>query len=833
VLPSLSFIIHQSIIHYPPIPLVHYQFTLISLFSTSDFLTLPLLSPLHPDMSRGRFHTASSRLWRIACPTLNLAANFVLITSPDKESSIAIPDPNARSFLDRKSQRHRHHVVAPLKITPVDWSWSHGTGTGHQVLNKPPNFHVTQSPKAQSKDDDEDLSHNSHQSLDQDDGLALLAGCFESDDLESDDLEENRFFLPPQPKRVLQSPSLSPGVPQNHELPLVTQNPILNFGPEVFPPKDLIEKFDEADIVSAEIFILEGDLEEQRLKAQFQQRNREAQLNARQSIVESAISSSKSCRRNTSLNQFDKFLLIYCGERRPNKHIIDARSMVIAGKKKGPILRQDHSIVLTGTDPNNEVDYNPNAISMQELGIIMPSFINYLAKSCFVNNSRKTENDHIAIGTACNYLSDIKMYILETNSHMGESDFNVFDPSKWRALRKSMFTVMARRHRKLGTPIVNGHKPIPDSDRRSMALACIWMGNAEAAEFLHLNNSTFHMAGRGSECSLSKMSDISTKTSINGLSETTHLSVRLQRHKDGPEQDVAIYPHKTNFYECYLFSLGYLALFSAASNNASQYIFPNYSQKALLEDNHGRNKSKVASLWTDHFKRLLVFMEELKQKLSSLYTSHSGKKSSSQKMAETPSVSGLAQIFRTGWEVRGFHSLFDYVVGTVTMAQQAGKALAGWTSQNGNHVPGGYAPSLLDIQTEPEKAPVFSALLFGSLEGLEACAKSTLTATMIRFYGDFCSAVQQHPDYKNQPEHYLVQTIKRHLATANVSEATFQKWQEEINGGFRRKNIAALPLHCLSDAEKSHVSVDIRSFTDGFNHLQQFCQDSQGATCYN
>jgi len=173
VLPSLSFIIHQFIIHYPPIRLVHHhKFTRISLLSTSDFLTLPLLSPLHPDMSSGRFQTASSRLWRIACPTLNIAANFVLTPSPDKESSIAIPNPNARSFLDRKSQRHRNHVVlAPPKTAPVDWNWTianHSTGTGHQVVNKNPNFHVTQSPKAQqsSKEDDEDLSHNSHQSLD-------------------------------------------------------------------------------------------------------------------------------------------------------------------------------------------------------------------------------------------------------------------------------------------------------------------------------------------------------------------------------------------------------------------------------------------------------------------------------------------------------------------------------------------------------------------------------------------------------------------------------------------------------------------------------------------
>ena len=199
-------------------------------------------------------------------------------------------------------------------------------------------------------------------------------------------------------------------------------------------------------------------------------------------------------------------------------------------------------------------------------------------------------------------------------------------------------------------------------------------------------------------------------------------------------------------------------------------------------------------------------------------------------MAEMSSVSGLAQMFRTGWEVRGFHSLFDYVVGTMTMAQQAGKALAGWTTAHGNHVPGGIPPSLLDIQTEQQKAKEFSALLFGSVEGLEPDAKSMMTATILRFYGDFCSALKEHPDHLNQQEHWLVQTMKSHLERAQVSDATFQKWQDEINAGFRRKNIAALPLSCLSQEELEHVQVDLRSFTQGFNHLQQLCQDTQGKT---
>ena len=64
-------------------------------------------------------------------------------------------------------------------------------------------------------------------------------------------------------------------------------------------------------------------------------------------------------------------------------------------------------------------------------------------------------------------------------------------------------------------------------------------------------------------------------------------------------------------------------------------------------------------------------------------------------MAKTNSVSGLAQIFHTRWELRGFHTIFDYVIDSKTLINQAGKALSGWTSQNfNNEISGGLPPSV-------------------------------------------------------------------------------------------------------------------------------------------
>jgi hypothetical protein len=57
------------------------------------------------------------------------------------------------------------------------------------------------------------------------------------------------------------------------------------------------------------------------------------------------------------------------------------------------------------------------------------------------------------------------------------------------------------------------------------------------------------------------------------------------------------------------------------------------------------------------------------------------RKSANQALSEIPTVSGLAHIFRTGWEVHGFHSVFDYVIGSAVLIDQASKAVSGWTTK--------------------------------------------------------------------------------------------------------------------------------------------------------
>ena len=66
-------------------------------------------------------------------------------------------------------------------------------------------------------------------------------------------------------------------------------------------------------------------------------------------------------------------------------------------------------------------------------------------------------------------------------------------------------------------------------------------------------------------------------------------------------------------------------------------------------------------------------------------------------MAESPLCSGLAQIFHTGWELRGCDTLFEYICGSMVMCHQAGKAVSKWTANIGDLIVGGQPPTFDDI----------------------------------------------------------------------------------------------------------------------------------------
>jgi hypothetical protein len=84
---------------------------------------------------------------------------------------------------------------------------------------------------------------------------------------------------------------------------------------------------------------------------------------------------------------------------------------------------------------------------------------------------------------------------------------------------------------------------------------CLWDGSAETAEFLHLLNTSYHCSGRGSKVSLIKPEDVRAVEADEGIYQYHILQAEVQRQKDGPLQNIAIYPHRDGVLEDYYFSL--------------------------------------------------------------------------------------------------------------------------------------------------------------------------------------------------------------------------------------------------------------------------------------
>ena len=503
--------------------------------------------------------------------------------------------------------------------------------------------------------------------------------------------------------------------------------------------------------------------------------------------------------------------------------MVDIEDLVCQGRDSAAmILGQTYT--KTGIDPKNKATYNPNARSTQWFNEMIIHFSGYLVKA---RKWLKVNADCLSYQAAANYLSDVKIWILTKNPHLASSEIPVMDPSRWKAHRKQMLGNIILRCRADGTRVHNGHTPASRQDRKAMALACVWLGTPEGAEFYHLNTSTYHFAGRGSECSLVLKKDTSTRQVTEGHKEYETLHVFLKRHKTHKEQDMSIFAHKQFWHQCFFFSLMYRIL---TLQDADPYMLPLFAGKANATDGKGQVASKVASHWTTIYKKLLLIYETINLlaiSLSAGLSSHSQKKGANQDMSGILSVSGLAQIFRSGWQIRGVHSLLEYVVGDQVMQDQAGKALAGWTTSYGNDVIGGEPPNLEDITTERDQLTEFVNQVFAhDPTNWDQGVKELLVANFIRFYDEFIGDLCLNPNFIRPQAHPVVQLVLDKLAVAKVTPATFDKWKQEINRGFRSRNVAALPLSMLDQRQRTENSIDLRSLAGSLNTFHQFVEDT-------
>ncbi len=352
-----------------------------------------------------------------------------------------------------------------------------------------------------------------------------------------------------------------------------------------------------------------------------------------------------------------------------------------------------------------DLTFEPTTESIGWWDDMIGCFFSYLAKHA--RQQCDNGRERVAYNTATGYASSVKAYYCNKFRKL-PTGIPIFEANRWKALRVRLLSNYEEENRQTGKSLVNPHEASTKQDRVAIAIGCMWLNTPRSAQFLHINNTMFQYCGRGSEVSLDRRSRISTTEVIEGPYQYHILQSLLKRQKFGKETHKAIYPHKDSIHQDYYFSLFYRIVMMGDDDD---FIFPEFAEKALKQS-ESKSDSKVSALWSAHFEDLYKSFLCISEVLNHDLHSHCHKKGGNQTMAQIPSVSGLPQIFRSGWEVRGMHSVFDYIVGSVTMEHQAGKALSGWTAKIGELVVGGLPPTVVDITTSPELIVPFIDHLF-------------------------------------------------------------------------------------------------------------------------
>jgi hypothetical protein len=247
------------------------------------------------------------------------------------------------------------------------------------------------------------------------------------------------------------------------------------------------------------------------------------------------------------------------------------------------------------------------------------------------------------------------------------------------------------------------------------------------------------------------------------------------------------------------------------TDDDSDLLLPKFGKMAMKEREQDLD-SKVSQLWSSCFEELVELYESYHEifqdqeesgeapvigHINKKLTSHHGKKAANMVMADSSSA-GLPQIFRTGWEVRTLHTLFDYVVGTAKMSRAATKNQNRWHFQgtDGNII-GGYPPEIKDIVIECEKIRNFMMTLFCGGHNLDTLVLELCFAAFLRFYDKFVEDIMKEPrgKYVNPFNHPYVASVQRARLVNGVSEETFDAWKKSVQEGFVTRNRPALPIN--------------------------------------
>ena len=174
---------------------------------------------------------------------------------------------------------------------------------------------------------------------------------------------------------------------------------------------------------------------------------------------------------------------------------------------------------------------------------LIGGFMEYLAKDAhkYCNPAK----DLLAFESATGYASSVKAYFCEKFKHQGYIvSPRVFQEDSWRPMRRQLQSVFRDRNRLTGEKMSNPRPHSTDQDRDTVALVCVWKGDATSSEFWALGNTMYAGAGRGSEVASARKVHFTIIQSQERYLSYPRCNLWVQRSKNGVSQDLAMYIHR-------------------------------------------------------------------------------------------------------------------------------------------------------------------------------------------------------------------------------------------------------------------------------------------------
>ena len=473
---------------------------------------------------------------------------------------------------------------------------------------------------------------------------------------------------------------------------------------------------------------------------------------------------------------------------------------------------------------------------------VFDKFSEYLIKAARHGCSDDPTSPYLSAGTASNYFSGVKTYYCI--HHPKYSTFNHISPAfiseRWATLRGGLSKSSLLKASDEGVPLSNPRPAITDDDFSIMALLCLWSGSFDFFLFLLFQCLLFQVGGRGTETATRDFRHISTRDYSADGRVSKILTIFIQRGKNLRFQNCTIFPQAdiTKWWKDFTFLLAIVVILSChaqKSPSGSTHLFPKFHTAATKDQqNQAGAKRKrsghVSSLWTEIYKKLYALYENKKEdfegvSLNEKLGSHSTKKFTAQWLADHGN-NPISTIFRVGWDLRSLHTLFDYIVGSQALDDEAAKVLSGWFKvSHGSKNSGGLPPSINDalegypeqsMEKEKKMILAFAGCLFQGCQ-LESDVQGLLIGALFKHWNSMLS------DYKendNLDQHLIVHTVNMALFHSKVEKKKFEEWCKNTEVYFRVKNIQGLSIRTLRELPPG-VMIDARSFTGSLEKMEE------------